>query len=201
MVRDWQSRQVVSLVFLAALLEPLGHQLAYLLHYGPARAAQIQAVGTHAYFPRLASFTMTTVALGLAAALLLALGVRLTLRGRSVSTPGLGRIFLMLGAMQCGLFVVQETIEAAVIQATPDFGILTLLAVCAQLPIAALAAILVSRIHVVLALAPEAVRTILALRLPRPERPIRLQRVPVPALTRAGRDHRNHRRRGPPLSV
>lgn len=201
MVRNWRSRQVVILVVLAALLEPLGHQLAYLLRYGTARAAQVQTVGSHAYFPRLASFTMLTVALALAAALLVALGVRLTLGRRSVPTPGVGRIFLVMAAVQCALFVVQEAVEAAVVQATPDFAFMAFLAVCAQLPIAAVAAVMASRIYGLLALAPEALRVILALRLPRPIRPIPLQPAWVPTFTPAGRDVRNHRRRGPPLSV
>jgi hypothetical protein len=201
MVRNWRSRQVVILVFLAGLLEPLGHQLAYLLHYGTSRAAQLQSVGSHAYFPRLASFTMLTVGVGLAGALLLALGIRLTLGRRSVVTPGFGRIFLMMAAVQCSLFVVQETVEAAVIQATPDFVIIAFLAVCAQLPIAAVAAVVVNRIHGLIAMAPEAVRVIMALRLPRAPRPIRLRWAPVIILGAATRDYRHPQRRGPPHSL
>jgi hypothetical protein len=201
MVRSWRSRQVVILVFVAALLEPLGHQLAYLLHYGTAGAARLQSVGSHAYFPRLASFTVLTVGLGLAGALLLALGIRLTLGRRAVATPGFGRIFLVMAGVQCGLFVVQETVEAAVMQATPDFLIIAFLAVCAQLPIAGVAAFMISRIYGLLALAPEALRVILALQLRRPIQPIQLQPVSVPAFTPAGLDQRTHRRRGPPLPI
>jgi len=201
MVRTSRSRQVVILVLLGALLEPLGHQLAYLLRYGASAAAQLQAVGSHAYFPRLASFTTSTVALALAAALLVALGVRLTLGRRSATTPRFGWTLLVLAAVQCGLFTIQETVEAAAIQATPDFLIIALLAFCAQLPVAAVAAWLVSRLHGILALAPEAAGVILALRLPRPVRPIRLRMAPVMIASIAGRDLRTHQRRGPPHSL
>ncbi len=199
MFRDWRSRQVVLLVLLGALVEPFGHQLAYLLRYGPSQAARVEAVGAHAYFPRLASFTTTIVALALAAALLVALGVRLTVGRRSAATPGFGRVFFVLALVQCGLFAIQETVEAAAIQATPDFLIIALLAFCAQLPVAAVAAWLVSRLHGVLALAPEAARVILALRLPRPVRPFRLQPRTVVVTGGASRDPRQHPRRGPPL--
>lgn len=201
MISDPRSRRVVLLVLLGALVEPFGHQLAYLLRYGSSAAAQVQAVGSHAYFPRVASFTTVTVALALAAALLAALGVRLTLGRRSASTRGFGQVFLVLAAVQCALFTIQETVEAAAIQATPDFVIIALLAFCAQLPVAALATWVVSRLHGVLALAPEAARVILALRLPRPVRPIRLQAAPVIVSTTVSRDPRNHQRRGPPLSA
>jgi hypothetical protein len=200
MVRNRRSRSIVILVLVGAILEPLGHQLAYLLRYGPSQAARVEAVGAHIYFPRLASFTTITVALALAAGLLVALGVRLTLGRRSASTPGFGRIFFVLAAVQGGLFAIQETAEAASIQATPDFLIIALLAFCAQLPVAAVAAWLVSRLHGVLALTPEAARVILALRLPRPTRPFRLQpRTVLVTGGASGRDPRQHPRRGPPL--
>ena len=199
MISEQRSRRIVLLVLLGAFVEPFGHQLAYLLRYGSSTAAQVQAAGSHAYFPRLASFTTTTVALALAAALLIALGVRLTLGRRAASTPGFGRIFLVLAAVQCGLFAIQETVEAAAIQATPDFLIIAFLAFCAQLPVAAVAAWLVSRLHGVLALAPEAARVILTLRLPRSVRPFRLQPRPVLVIGGASRDPRHHPRRGPPL--
>ncbi len=199
MFRDWRSRQVVLLVLLGALVEPFGHQLAYLLRYGPSGAAQVQAVGNHAYFPRLASFTTVTVALALAAAMLVWLGVRLTLGRRLASRRGFGPVFLLLAAVQCGLFTIQESVEAAAIQATPDFLIIALLAFCAQLPLAALAALAVTRLLGILALAPEAVRVILALRLARPARPLRLQPRTVLVTGGASRDPRQHPRRGPPL--
>jgi hypothetical protein len=199
MIREWRRRQFVLLLLLGAVLEPLGHQLAYLLRYGPSQAARVEAVGPHTYFPRLASFTTITVALVLAAALLVALGVRLTVGRRSAATPGFGRIFFVLAAVQFGLFAIQETVEAAAIQATPDFVIIALLAFCAQLPVAAVAAWLVSRLHGVLALAPEAARVILSLRLPRPPRPIRLQPRTVLVTGTSSRDPRQHLRRGPPL--
>lgn len=201
MVRGWRSRQIVLLVVLGALVEPFGHQLAYLLRYGPSAGSQMQAVGTHAYFPRLASFTTVTVVLALAAGLLMWLGVRLTLGRPSAAARGFGRVFLVLAAVQCGLFGIQETVEAVAIQATPDFLIIALLAFCAQLPVAALAAWLVNRLHGALALVPEAARVIMALRLPRPVRPIRLRTAPVAVFSAASRDPRNHQRRGPPLSV
>jgi len=199
MVRTRRSRSIVILVLLGAILEPLGHQVAYLLRYGPSQAARVQAVGAHTYFPRLASVTTMTVALALAVALLVTLGVRLTLGRRSAPTPGFGRIFLVLVAVQCGLFAIQETVEAAAIQATPDYLIIALLAFCAQLPVAAVAAWLASRLSGVLALAPEAARVILALRLPRPIRPIRLQPRMVLVAGVASRDPGQHPRRGPPL--
>jgi len=105
MISERRSRRIVLLVLLGAFVEPLGHQLAYLLRYGPSTAAQVQAAGSHAYFPRLASFTTITVAMVLAAALLVALGVRLTLGRRSAATTGFGRIFFLLAAVQCGLFL------------------------------------------------------------------------------------------------
>lgn len=201
MVRYRRSSSIVILVLLGALLEPLGHQFAYLLRYGPSQAARVEAVGAHAYFPRLASFTTITVALALAAALLVALGVRLTLGRRSASTPGFGRIFFVLAAVQCGLFAVQETVEAAAIQATPDFLIIALLAFCAQLPMAAVAAWLVSRLQGALALAPAAARVVLALRLPRAAQPLRLLPRPVLVTGATSRDPRHHPRRGPPLPL
>jgi hypothetical protein len=199
MARNWRSRQVVMVVLLGALLEPLGHQLAYLLRYGPTQAVRVEATAAHAYFPRLASFTMIAVALVLTGALLVGLAIRLTLGRRSASTDGFGRIFLILAAVQCALFAVQETAEAGAVQATPDFLVIGLLAICAQVPLAALAALAVSRLSGLLALAPEAVRVILALRLPRPVRPFRLQPRAVLVTDAASRDPGQHPRRGPPL--
>ncbi len=91
MVKDWRSRQIVVLVLLGALLEPLGHQLAYLLRYGPSQAVRMQTVGAHAYFPRLASLSTLAIALGLTAALLVAFGIRLALHRRMPSAEGFGR--------------------------------------------------------------------------------------------------------------
>ena len=199
MVRTSRSRQVVILVLLGALLEPLGHQLAYLLRYGPGQAVRVETVGAHAYFPRIASFSTVTVALMLAATLLVAVGVRLALGRRRTSSGNFGQIFVTVAAAQCALFTIQEAAEAAAVQATPDFLTIALLAFAAQVPLAALAAIVVSRLHGNLALAPEAIRVILALRLPRPARPIQLRPVPVLLLEIAGRDPRHHQRRGPPL--
>lgn len=189
------------LVLLGALLEPLGHQLAYLLRYGPSRAVRVEALGAHAYFPRLASLSTIAIALSLTAALLAAVGVRLALHRRFPSAEGFARPFLILTAVQCALFTIQETAEAAAVQATPDFLTIAFLASCAQLPLAGLAALLVSRLQGILALAPEAVRVILALRLPRPVRPITLRPAPLLVSGIAGRSHRHHQRRGPPRSV
>lgn len=199
MVRNWQSRQLVILVLLGGLLEPVGHRIAYLLRYGPRQAAQVQAIGSHAYFPRLASFTAVTLSLVLASALLIGLGVRLMLGRRLPAMDGFGRTFLVLAAVQGSLFVVQETLEAIAIQATPDFQVIALLTVAAQLPVAAAAALVISRLHGLLLLTPEAVRIILALRLPRPPRPIRLRPAAVMAPPLVARIRRHHRRRGPPL--
>src|SRR5207245_800791 len=114
MVRNRRSRSIVILVLLGALLDPLGHQLAYLLRYGPSQAARMEAVAPHTSLPRLASFPTITD---------------------------------------------------------------------------------------LLALAPEAARVILALRLPRPARPIRLQPRPGLVTGAASRAPRQHPRRGPPLPV
>ncbi len=198
MGRNRRSRSIVILVLLGALLEPLGHQLAYLFRYGPSQAARVEAGGAHTYFPRLASFTMIMVALVLTVALLTGLGIRLTLGRRSASSDGFGRVFLILAAVQCALFAVQEIAEAGAVQATPDLVVIALLAVCAQVPLAALAALAVSRLSGILALAPEAARVILALRLPRPVRPFRLQPRPVLSTGATSRDPRHHPRRGPP---
>jgi len=199
MTRNWRSGRLVILVLFGGLLEPLGHQLAYLLRYGPSQAVRVETIGAHAYFPRLASFSTISLALALTAALLGALGVRLAVGRRASSSGNYAGVFLVLAVVQCVLFTVQEAAEAGAIQATPDFLTIGLLAICAQLPLAAVAAFVVHRLLGILALAPEAVRVVLALRLPRPAGPIRLRSLPVRISTASAPNSRRHPRRGPPL--
>jgi hypothetical protein len=194
-------RWPLGLIALGALLEPLGHQVAYSLRYGLIPAIQIQSQGSHAYFPRLAWTASLTIAVGLALAMLAAGTVRLALGPQRVRSAGSARIFLQLAATQSILFLVQESLEAAFRHTNPDFLVIAILALLAQLPVAALAAWTVALLSGYVALAPHAVRVILALRLGPPAEPVVLRLQPVPALRPAVRALRWSRRRGPPRSL
>ena len=197
-MRRFPTGRLFATFVLAALLEPLGHSAAYVLRYGPSQAWQIQSQGSHAYFPRLFTLSAFSIGLLLALGLIGAISIRLILGSRRVLAAGFWSAFLILALAQCAMFVVKETIEAIAVQASPDFLSIAVLAIVVQLPLAALAAGLVSWIRGYLELAPEAIRAILAVRLSAPLR----GRVLRPALGSATRptlrQQRWHQRRAPP---
>ncbi len=104
-----------AVTLLALLGAPLGHALAYGLRYG-SRAAQLQAAGSHSYFPA----ALATAAALLGAALILALLVvgmgRLMLGARSGKSAAGGcpirALAVTLLSLQLAIFVGQEHLEA-----------------------------------------------------------------------------------------
>jgi len=186
-----------TLFCIALLLEPLGHELGYVLRFGLSQALVVQANGSHAYFPRLVETITGLLALGLIVSLLAFAVVRLTL-GRSRHSSGAWwPAFLALAATQYAVFFLQESLEAVGGQTHPDFLAIATLGVCGQFPIAALGAWLISRLSGYIALAPQAVRLILAQRLAKQPEPIRLR----PALLLAVRPAEIGRRLLPPPST
>jgi hypothetical protein len=185
---------------LGALLEPIGHAAAYALRYGPSMAWQAQSQGSHAYFPRIFSLSAFSLAVALAVSLVAVVSIRLILGDRRVSSRGLRATFLVLALVQCSLFVTKETLEALSVQITPDIVAMLILAVFVQLPLAALAAWVVSWLRAYLALGAEAIRVILALHLSVPARlfALRLAAAPIWSVDLSG--ERWYRRRGPPCS-
>jgi hypothetical protein len=192
---------LLGLVGLGLALEPLGHELAYVLHLGLAPAMLAQSAGSHAYFPGVAGISTSALAFGL----LLSAGAFLCVRavfgpGAPVGRPSAGPVFLILAVTQCLAFSIQESLEAFAWQMTPDPALIALLALIGQLPIAALAALVLSSVHRYLALAPRAVRVLLSLRLHRPVEP-HLILVPCsPPLRPVRAGLASHPRRGPPSS-
>jgi uncharacterized membrane protein len=199
-VRRFPTGRLFATFVLGALLEPLGHAAAYALRYGPSQAWQLQSQGSHAYFPRV--FSLSAISLTVAAALGLTavISIRLILGSRRISATGIRRTFAILAATQCVFFVSKETIEALAVQAAPDFVSIAILAICVQLPLAALAAWMIAWTRGYLELGPDAIRAILAVRLAPPVGPVVLRPLPVPALRADLRGQRWYRRRGPPSS-
>lgn len=199
-MRRFPNGRLFLTLVLAALLEPVGHAAAYVLRYGPAQAWQLQSTGAHAYFPRVLSLTTFSLAVLLGLALLAAVSIRLILGSRPVYRAGLPATFGVLALTQCGLFGIKEILESLAIQTTPDFLAIAILAVLVQLPLAALAAWVVCWFAGYLRVAPEAVRTLLAIRLAFGRPPVALRPAVVRLLPNAPRNRRSSRRRGPPLS-
>ena len=186
---------------LGALLEPIGHAAAYALRYGPAMAWQVQSQGSHASYPRIFSLSALSLAVALALSLVAVVSIRLILGDRRVSSTGLRATFMVLALVQCSLFVTKETMEALSVQVTPDFVAMVILAVCVQLPLAALAAWLVSWLRAYLALGAEALRVILTVRLALAHQPFAIRALAVPVHCVDLRDQRWYQRRGPPRSI
>jgi len=186
---------------LAALLEPIGHAAAYALRYGPTMAWQVQSQGSHASYPRLFSLSALSLLAVLALSLVAVVSIRLILGDRRVSSTGLRATFVVLALVQCSLFVTKETMEALSVQVTPDVVAMLILAVCVQLPLAALAAWLVSWLRAYLALGAEALRVILTVRLAMAPEPFAIRALAVPVRSVDLRDQRWYQRRGPPRSI
>ncbi|HYM49927.1 MAG TPA: hypothetical protein VET65_05065 [Candidatus Limnocylindrales bacterium] len=199
-MRRTRFRWTLALIALGALLEPLGHQVAYTIHYGLWQALQLESQGSHAYFPGLAATAAVAIGLSLAFALLALGTVRLALGPQRVSSSGSSAIFLRLAASQTVIFVIQETFEALYVHRNPHFLVIGLLALAAQPPVAALAAWMVALLAGYVAMTPQAIRVILAIRIPRPAQPLRLRPQPIPVLYANAGDHRWLQRRGPPRS-
>jgi hypothetical protein len=159
-----------AVLFLGILLEPLGHEIAYDLRYGMARAAVLQAQGAHAYFPAVRSFSTLSLLTGLVLAIIAVSSVMFWLGQRRVPVAGLWRPFCLLAAAQVSLFFIQEVLEG-ISRGSIDLAFIALLTVFAQLPLAALSAMLLARLQGYLLLVPEAIRSILALRVTRHSRP------------------------------
>ena len=190
--------RLFATLVLGVLLEPVGHAAAYVLRYGPSQAWQIQSQGSHAYFPRVFSLSAASLAVVVALAIITAISVRQILGRRPMSASGLRETFLILALTQCAMFATKETLEALAVQVTPNAVSIAILAVCVQLPLAALAACVVHWMRGYLALAPEAVRVLLAIRLaPAAPTPV-LRAYPLPIRRTDLNEQRWYRRRGPP---
>lgn len=200
-MRRFPTVRLFATLVLAALLEPLGHAAAYVLRYGPSQAWQLQSQGSHAYFPRI--FSLSAISLLVAAALgvTAVISIRLILGSRQVSAAGIRSTFAILALTQCALFGAKETIEALAVQTTPDLPSIAILAICVQLPLAALAAWLIAWMRGYLALAPDALRAVLAVRLAPPHGGVALRPLLLIELRADLRDQRWYRRRGPPSSI
>lgn len=200
-MRRFPARRLLATLVLGALLEPLGHTAAYVLRYGATQAWQLQSQGIHAYFPGVFSLSAISLAVAVALALIAMVSIRLILGNRRISADGLRSTFLILALTQCVLFGVQESLEALALQVSPDLVSIAILAVSVQLPLAALAAWLISWMRGYLQLVPEAFRAVLAVRLgSRPAGQL-LRLLPLPAHRADLRDQRWYRRRGPPRSI
>lgn len=199
-MRGLTNGRLLLILVLGALLEPIGHAAAYVLRYGPAQAWQIQSQGSHAYFPRVFSFSSVSLSVLLGLGLLAAVSIRLILGSRPVYRTGLPATFAILALTQCAFFAVKETLEALAVQATPDFLTIAILAAVVQLPLAAIAAWVITGIRGYMKLAPEAMRAMLRIRLAYGSPPLLPRTVATPSLHIALRGQRWYRRRGPPLS-
>ena len=200
-MRRFPTGRLFATFVLGALLEPVGHAAAYALRYGPSMAWQVQSQGSHAYFPRIFSLSALSLLVALALSLIAAVSIRLILGDRRVSSTGLRATFFVLALVQCSLFVTKETLEALSVQVTPDIVAILILAIFVQLPLAALAAWVVSWLRAYLSLGAEAIRAILALHVAVPAGPFALRALPAPVRSVELRDQRWYRRRGPPRSI
>ena len=199
-MRRFSTSRLFATLVLGVLLEPLGHAAAYVLRYGPSQAWQLQSQGGHAYFPRIFSLSAGSLLVAAVLAILTVISVRQILGQRPTPAAGLRETFILLALSQCAMFVSKETMEALAIQATPDAISIGILAVCVQLPLAGLAACLLHWMLGYVALAPEAVRVLLAIRLaPTTSAPL-LRPYVVPARPAEVHAGRWYRRRGPPRS-
>jgi hypothetical protein len=200
-VRRFPTGRLFATFVLGALLEPIGHAAAYALRFGPSMAWQLQSEGTHASYPRIFSLSALSLAVALTLSLVAVVSIRLILGDRRVSSTGLRATFLVLALVQCSLFITKETLESLSIQATPDMVAMLVLAVCVQLPLAALAAWVVSWMRAYLALGAEALRVILAVRLTAAPEAFAIRALSSPVLSVDLRDQRWYQRRGPPRSI
>lgn len=155
-------------VLLGLVLSQPGHVLAYVAHYGLPGFMRSFG-GIHAYLPVL--LQLTTGGLGLALLLgLLVLGVGRLALGRALgrrAEPGLSllHLFLVAGAVQVDVYVIQETVEAMLGGSLLDGRVVVsmlLWGVAGQLPLALLAAFAVRWLWVRLRQTVEAVRCDLA---------------------------------------
>jgi hypothetical protein len=200
-VRRFPTGRLFATFVLGALLEPIGHAAAYALRFGPSMAWQLQSQGTHASYPRIFSLSALSLAVALTLSLVAVISIRLILDDRRVSSTGLRATFLVLALVQCSLFITKETLESLSVQVTPDIVAMLVLAICVQLPLAALAAWVVSWLRAYLALGAEALRVILAVRLSAPREAFAIRPLSSPVLSVDLRDQRWYQRRGPPRSA
>jgi hypothetical protein len=196
----WKPFQLFALFGLAFLLEPFGHQIAYLVRFGIAQAQYRQAGGSHAYFPKAATVSLGLTMLLLLGALAAALLVRLALgdRNRQIQPGWNWRAFFFVLTVQSGVFLIQESLEAASVQASPDYLLIGVLALVGQLPVTLAASWLVAQLKGYIQLAPEAIRVILALRLARDPKPILVLRNAPALFAPVITGQPCHPRRGPP---
>jgi hypothetical protein len=194
-------RALFILIAIGLALEPLGHELAYILRLGLPQAMLAQSQGAHAYFSPVAESSAALLMIGLVTSVLALVAVRLAL-GESMRLPRgpFMSPFLILLSVQVVAFIGQETLEAAAGRLTPDFALIGLLAIVGQTPLAALAAFFWSRVCGYIALAPHAVRLILTLRLARPLAVRLLHSTDAPRLAPVTAGLTSHPHRGPPLS-
>jgi hypothetical protein len=189
-VRRFPTGRLFATFVLGALLEPIGHAAAYALRFGPSMAWQLQSQGAHASYPRIFSLSALSLVVALTLSLVAVVSIRLILGDRRVSSTGLRATFLVLALVQCSLFVTKETLESLSVQATPDIVAMLVLALCVQLPLAALAAWVVSWMRAYLALGAEALRVILAVRLTAAPEAFAIRSLYAPVLSVDLSDHR-----------
>lgn len=131
-------KRAAALVGVAIAGSEAGHLLAYGLRFGAA-AQQMQATGSHAYFPLLAKTLLGAAALALIASMVL-VGFARIASGRKIdraSAPSLLRLLAVLYTLQLAFFIAQEALEGN------RAGDLFLWGLVGQLPVALAAAVAV----------------------------------------------------------
>jgi len=120
-----------------------GHMLAYELRFGAA-AQQVQATGSHAYFPAFVKTTLGAAALAVLGGLLIAGAARVVAHGRRrplADGPSFVSLLAMLFTLQLAWFTAQEVIEALLAGAPlPAPAGLLLWGMLGQLPVAVVGA-------------------------------------------------------------
>lgn len=177
------SRRSLVVLLVGVASSPLGHILAYEARYGPT-AGRVQSTGVHAYFPALAG----TLAAGLGAALIVSLSVLALARLVAGRRKGLQagprfpfmRVLPIVFTIQLATFAVQEGAEALATGASmPSFADLVLWGGLGMLPVAALAAFVLSWLWIHLEAAVRQLRSAARSFRPRPSGSL-LRRVDTP---------------------
>lgn len=199
--RGPSARLAVPLVALASA--PLGHLVAYQVRFA-AGSAHVQSTGAHAYFPVLSAAVSTALAGALLASLLFLAAARQAIGRRRGLVLGPRRPVLdllpALFTIQLGAFMAQECVEALATGAMPEpVPAMVLWGTMGQLPVALIAAVVLSWLTVRLDAAVRELRPATSDFVPwlRPPAPVR-RAAARPVRTTLGTARSACPRRGPP---
>lgn len=142
----WRRLVRPAIVAIVLAASQAGHLLATELRRGP-RALAVDGTGVHGYVPALASVVLGLGGAAVLAALLVVAAARIVRTGgrAAIARPAgesLLNVSAALFATQLGIYVVQETLEAAGRTGLPSPGELLLWGCIGQLPVAVLAAVI-----------------------------------------------------------